>query len=66
MPSGVKLAHFNGLTEVLNLFANNKGVDMSENQTEMLDTGDSKADALAAVVLVVVFVATCIFWIAGQ
>ncbi len=39
---------------------------MIENQTEMLEPGDSKADALAAVVLVAVFVATCIFWVAGQ
>lgn len=27
---------------------------------------DSRADAIAAVVIVVAFVATCIFWIAGQ
>ena len=39
---------------------------MTKNQTEMLEPGDSKADAFAAVVLVVVFVATCIFWVAGQ
>lgn len=39
---------------------------MSDNQTEMLEHGDSKADALAAVVLVAVFVATCVFWISGQ
>lgn len=39
---------------------------MSDYQTEMREAGDSKADALAAVVLVVVFVAICLFWISGQ
>lgn len=39
---------------------------MSDDKTEMLQQGDSTADAIAAVVLVGVFVATCIFWVASQ
>ncbi len=54
------------LNSCKNRIIHNKEVDMSDNHTEMLETGDSKADAFAAVVLVAVFVATCIFWVAGQ
>jgi len=32
---------------------------------EMKD-GDSVADAVAAVVLILLFVAACIFWVSGQ
>lgn len=39
---------------------------MSDNNTEMMEPGDSRADAFAAVLLVAVFVGTCIFWVAGQ
>ncbi len=37
-----------------------------DNQIELQETGDSAADALAAIVLIGVFVATCIFWISSQ
>ena len=30
------------------------------------ETGDAKADAVAAVILCAVFVATCIFWVSSQ
>lgn len=30
------------------------------------ETGDAKADAIAAVVLIAVFVTSCIFWVSGQ
>jgi hypothetical protein len=33
---------------------------------EMQETGDSTADAIAAVALIAIFVATCIFWVSGQ
>lgn len=36
------------------------------DEIEMLETGDSVADALAAVALIAIFVTTCIFWISGQ
>lgn len=39
---------------------------MNQNEIEMRDQGDSKADAFAAVALVSVFVAICIFWVSGQ
>lgn len=39
---------------------------MDLNDFEMQEQGDSKADAFAAVVLIAVFVATCIFWVSGQ
>ncbi len=38
---------------------------MSE-QTTVQDQADSTADAIAAVALILIFVATCIFWISGQ
>jgi hypothetical protein len=33
---------------------------------EMQEQGDSFADAVAAVVLIAVFVAACIFWVSSQ
>ncbi len=30
------------------------------------ETGDAKADAIAAVILCAVFVSTCIFWVSNQ
>jgi hypothetical protein len=39
---------------------------MNDQHVEMQEQGDSVADAIAAVVLIAIFVATCIFWIAGQ
>lgn len=38
---------------------------MNDN-LEMMESGDSAADAVAAVALIAIFVATCIFWISGQ
>lgn len=39
---------------------------MEHQDIEMQEQGDSNADAIAALVLVGVFVATCIFWISSQ
>lgn len=39
---------------------------MNHQELEMQHQGDSLADALAAVVLIAVFVTTCIFWVSGQ
>lgn len=39
---------------------------MNLQDTEMQHQGDSIADAIAAVVLVAVFVSACIFWVSGQ
>lgn len=39
---------------------------MDERRLEMQHESDSKADAFAAVMLTVVFVAVSIFWISGQ
>ena len=36
------------------------------DELEMIETGDSVADAVAAIVLISVFVAACIFWVSGQ
>jgi hypothetical protein len=36
------------------------------NQIEQQKEGDSAADAIAAVVLICVFVAVCIFWVSAQ
>lgn len=36
------------------------------DEYEMQATGDHKADALAAVILIAVFVGTCLFWISGH
>lgn len=36
------------------------------NQIERQENDDSVADAIAAVVLISVFVAVCIFWVSAQ
>ncbi len=36
------------------------------NELEMQESGEDTADAIAAVALIAIFVATCIFWISGQ
>jgi hypothetical protein len=41
------------------------GITMND-EIEMLEEGDSTSDAIAAVALIAIFVATCIFWISGQ
>lgn len=40
-----------------------KHIIMQEYKKE---TGDAKADAIAAIALCAVFVTTCIFWVSGQ
>lgn len=39
---------------------------MNHQEVEMQQQGDSLADAIAAVVLIAVFVTTCIFWVSGH
>ena len=39
---------------------------MNPQDIEMQQQGDSVADAITAVVLIAVFVTSCIFWISGQ
>ncbi len=39
---------------------------MNSQDNEMQQQGDSCADAIAAVVLIAVFIATCIFWVSGH
>lgn len=39
---------------------------MNHQELEMQHQGDSFADAITAVVLIAVFVTTCIFWVSGQ
>jgi len=39
---------------------------ISSETHNMSENGDSWADALAAVVLIVVFVAACVFWVSSQ
>lgn len=39
---------------------------MNSQDIEMQQQGDSFADAITAVVLIAVFVTTCIFWVSGQ
>lgn len=36
------------------------------DEIQVKDQGDGAADAIAAVALVLIFVATCIFWLSGQ
>lgn len=36
------------------------------DKLEMMESGDSAADAIAAVALIAIFVTTCIFWVSGQ
>ncbi len=40
-------------------------VEMDED-IQMMEQGDSIADAVAAVALILIFVSTCVFWISGQ
>ncbi len=37
-----------------------------EDEMKVSDQGDSLAEAIAAVALVLIFVTTCVFWISGQ
>jgi len=39
---------------------------MNSQDTEMQQQGDSIADAITAVVLIAVFIATCMFWVSGH
>jgi len=39
---------------------------MNHQEVEMQQQGDSLADAVAAIVLIAVFVTTCVFWVSGQ
>lgn len=39
---------------------------MEDENIQMTQTGDSVADAVAAVALVAIFVTACILWIGGQ
>ena len=39
---------------------------MKDSLIEYTDEIDGKADAIAAVALILIFVATCIFWISTQ
>jgi hypothetical protein len=39
---------------------------MNSQDIEMQQQGDSIADAITAIVLIAVFVSTCIFWVSGQ
>ena len=36
------------------------------DQTDMQEQGDSVADAIAAIVLIAVFVTACVFWVSSQ
>jgi hypothetical protein len=36
------------------------------DRIELEERGDSIADAVAAVALIAIFVATCVFWVMGQ
>jgi len=37
-----------------------------DDDIQTMDNNDGVADAVAAVVLIVIFVTTCVFWISGQ
>jgi hypothetical protein len=37
-----------------------------DEEIEMAQQGDSAADAIAAIALILIFVTTCIFWINAQ
>lgn len=39
---------------------------MDDDNIQMMEQGDSFADAVAAVALILIFVTTCVFWISGQ
>lgn len=61
-PGSSRFADVHGLFD----HNNNEENAMDHDDFEMQEQGDSNADAFAAVVLISVFVAACIFWIAGQ
>lgn len=44
----------------------NDSVDNEMSRGCAADKSDGMADAIAAVALIAIFVATCIFWISGQ
>lgn len=37
-----------------------------DDEIQMVEQGDSAADAIAAIALILIFVSACIFWISGQ
>ncbi|MFT5084105.1 MAG: hypothetical protein ACI9Y1_002157 [Lentisphaeria bacterium] len=37
-----------------------------EDDIQMMEQGDSIADAVATVALILIFVTTCIFWLSSQ
>ncbi len=37
-----------------------------DEEIKMTEQGDSMADAIAAVALIFIFVAACVFWLSGQ
>lgn len=37
-----------------------------DEEIQMTEQGDSMADSVAAIALILIFVTTCIFWINGQ
>lgn len=44
----------------------NDSVNNDSPVSPVVDKSDGMADAIAAVALIAIFVATCIFWISGQ
>ena len=42
------------------------GNDTQQVESQQSGSGDGLADAIAAVALIAIFVAICIFWISGQ
>ncbi len=44
----------------------NDPIDNEVRGTQAVDKSDGMTDAIAAVALIAIFVATCIFWISGQ
>ncbi len=39
---------------------------MEDDNIQMMEPGDSLADSVAAVALVLIFVAACVLWVSGQ
>tara|TARA_R110000868_G_scaffold66309_1_gene197585 strand:+ start:793 stop:984 length:192 start_codon:yes stop_codon:yes gene_type:complete len=54
------------LSHTLQKRYSNEENKMEDDNIQMMDQGDSMADALAAVALILIFVTTCIFWVSGQ
>jgi len=49
------------------LLKNNKYLEATvDDDIQMTEQGDSIADAIAAVALILIFLTTCVFWINGQ